>query len=185
MLLFASTAAQLVATAQPCADTVPSQIVAQPPRMPFSLVDAVEIFPWPPRSVGGTKNATPPGLWVMTPNDRLAPLRLLLFNWTMAAPWSINVELKLCELVTPAFGLRNRTERLIVPCPAFSPPSVRAELVLMMLFAGEFGWVKSSVSMPFFTSVGPVYVFEPDNVSEPKCSLDNPPFVPLFAITPS
>src|SRR5689334_24721068 len=118
--------AQFVALAQPCAEMVPSLIVAQPPRMPLSFAEVVVMFPRPPRITGGTKEAAAPVLWLMGPNARLALLRLLLFTWMIAAPLSTTVELNVCKFVVAVLGLSKRMLLLAVPWPAFSPPSVNA-----------------------------------------------------------
>src|SRR5580765_2363687 len=124
--------AQFVALAQPCAEMVPSLIVAQPPRMPLSFADVVVMLPRPPRMAGGTKEAAAPVLWLMGPKAMLALLRLLLFTWRMAAPLSTIVELNVCKFVVPALGLSKSMLLLAVPWPAFSPPKVKAETGLMI-----------------------------------------------------
>src|SRR4051812_12793039 len=139
MLPAPSIVAQFVALAQPWAEMVPSLIVAQPPRMPLSFGDVVVMLPRPPRMAGGIKDAAAPVLWLMVPKARLALLTLLLFTWIIAAPLSTSVELNACKFVVPVLGLSNRMLLLAVPCPAFSPPNVKAETGLMILLVGELG----------------------------------------------
>ena len=52
-----------------------------------------------------------------------------------------------------------------MPNPAFSPPSVNAELLEIRLFAGAEAAVKSRTIVPFCRIVAPPYVFAPESVS--------------------
>jgi hypothetical protein len=98
---------------------------------------------------------------------------------------SMVVPLNVWELVAPVAPFIVRAAKLAAPKPAFSPPSLNAELLEMTLPAGDVAGVKSNVTVPTRMLVGPVYVFAPKSVNVPNPDLVNPPVpAPLLARTP-